>query len=298
MFSLLKKTFKTGLIAMLLVGGATAAAVAIAGPHRSKAIVHGIHSEVLSKIDASIQDPVALHSQLKEMEREYPARIAQVRGDLAELNEEIRQLVRDQEIAERVVELANADLSELQVKLAEAATQVEPASGRLAVVVRDSVMSVERASVRLTQIENTRLAYAGRAADADHDLKYLVQQKQRLEELMFQLETERAQFKTQLVGLSRQVDAIARNERLIDLLEKRNDTNEQCSRYEAVSLDQITGRLAAIKSRQEAELDLLSRDQQQENYEDLARLQIQTEGALPAAAAQETYHLSPYVAGE
>ena len=41
---------------------------------------------------------------------------------------------------------------------------------------------------------------------------------------------------------------------LIKLLEKRNRTIDECSRYEAASLDQITGRLASIKSRQEAEM--------------------------------------------
>ena len=292
MFSLLKKCFKTGVIAVLLVGGVAAGTYAIAGPDRARAVLSEVHQGVLSHIDAAIDDPSALRLQLQEMEREYPKRISQVRGDLAELDEEIRKLQREKKIADRVVELADADLGEIQTQIAEAAAQVQvqPASNRLRVVVNDRVLSLERASTRAQQIRNTRVAYANQSADADHDLVYLVEQKGRLEELLLQLETERAQFKTQILALSRQVDAIARNERLISLLEKRNETIQECNRYEAVSLDQITGRLASIRSRQEAELDLLSRTQSVETYEDVARMQLAAEGD-PVNA------LSPYVAG-
>jgi len=303
MFGLLKKCLKTGVVATLLVGGAAAAAVAIAGPHRTKAVVHSFHEGVLTKIDAAIDDPVALRSQLQEMEREYPKRIGDVRADLAELDEEIRQLEREQAISSRVVELADADLGQLRETVAQAAATTEAGSG-LRVVVDDRVLSLERATNRIQQIEGTRIAYANRAADAGHDLEYLVQQRGRLEELLAQLESERSQFRTQIDALSRQVDAIARNERLIKLLEKRNRTIERCSRYEAVSLEQITGKLASIRSRQEAELDVLSQTREEGTYEDLARMQIATEsGASVGATYSEgnngrVHVLSPYKAGE
>jgi len=305
MFGLLKKCMKTGVVATLLVGGAAAAAVAIAGPHRTKAVVHSFHEGVLSKIDASIEDPVALRSQLQEMEREYPKRIAEVRADLAELDEEIRQLDREQTISNRVVELAEADLSELRDTVAQAAATTEAGSRGLRVVVDDRVLSLERATSRIQQIENTRVAYANRSADARHDLEYLVQQRGRLDELLVQLESERSQFRAQIDALSRQVDAIARNERLITLLEKRNRTIERCSRYEAVSLEQITGKLASIRSRQEAELDILSESREEGSYEDLARMQLATEASADVGASGisegnngRVHVLSPYVAGE
>ena len=74
--------------------------------------------------------------------------------------------------------------------------------------------------------------------------------------------------------LSRQVDAIARNERLIDLMESRNQTIEECSRYDAISLDQLTSRLAEVRSRQEAELEFLSTRRADTDYEDMARMQL------------------------
>jgi hypothetical protein len=278
MFSFFKRFFKVGFIAAALLAIVGFAAVIVAGPHRTKAVVSQVQGAVLETIDECIDDPAALRAQLQEMEREYPKRIAQVRGDLAELNEQIRQLHRERDIALRVVALAEEDLVELDTSMNEAAAMVESGKTRLVSVTFDNrEYSMARASARAQQIENTRVAYANRANDAEHDLGYLTQQAERLDELMLQLEKERAQFRTQISALSRQVDAIARNERLIKLIEKRNRTIQECSRYEAVSLDQITGRLAEIRSRQEAELNLLASTQEQDDYEDLARLQLANE---------------------
>ena len=143
-----------------------------------------------------------------------------------------------------------------------------------AVQIDGQVLSPKRAEAKLRQMQEQRLVYANRAGDAEHDLLYLAKQRERLEELMTKLETERAEFQGQIQGLSRQIDAIARNERLIKLLERRNRTIEECSRYEAVSLDQITGRLAEITNRQEAALDMLSNEEQASDYEDLARMEL------------------------
>lgn len=278
MFSILKRFMKAGVVTTVVLGTVAAAAVVIAGPHRARAVVSQVHGKVLHSIDATIEDPSALRTQLQEMEREYPKRISQVRGDLAELHEQIRQLEREQAIAERVVDLAERDLVALQTGFEEAKAMAEGNGARLAAVsVDDRVLSIDRAAARIQQIQNTRIAYANRSNDAEHDLGFLRQQSARLEELLVQLETERGQFRGQILALSRQVDAIARNERLIDLLEKRNRTIEECSRYEAVSLDQITGRLAEIRSRQEAELDLLASARAESSYEDLAKLQIDNE---------------------
>ncbi len=286
MFSFLKRFMKAGVIATVVLGTAATAAVVVAGPGRARAVFSQVHGKLLHSIDATIDDPVALRAQLQEMEREYPQRIAQVRGDLAELNEEIRQLERDQAIATRVVELAEQDLVAMQGQV-DAAAEDELGRARLASVTIDHrVYTLERAAARMQQIHNTRVAYANRASDAEHDLKYLRQQSGRLETLLVQLEKERAEFRGQIVGLSRQVDAIARNERLIDLLEKRNRTIEECTRFEAISLDQITGRLAEIRSRQEAELDLLASTQAESDYEDLARMQLDSERLDQDEAAQ------------
>ena len=103
----------------------------------------------------------------------------------------------------------------------------------------DKVYSYDRASNQLNQVRQTVTAYTNRAADAKHDLTYLSQQETRLSDLLSTLEAERTQFQSQISQLNRQVDAIARNERLISLMEERNKTIDECSKYDAISLDNI-----------------------------------------------------------
>lgn len=282
MAGIIKTLIRVGVI----TAAAGGAAVVILTPERAVALVSQAHENIVDAIDENIEDPVALRSQLRELEREYPARISQVRGDLAELTEQMRQLQQDQAISQRVVALADRDLAALEPLLAEAeANGVETASHgaiRNVAAIRfdNRTYTVEQAYSRANQITHTKVAYANRAADAGHDLVYLRQQSERLTELLMQLEAERTQFQSQLFQLDRQVDAIARNEKLIDMLEKRKKTIEECSRYESHSLDQMVARLAEVRARQQAELDMLTTDGKQLDYEDVARMQLGGEQGL------------------
>jgi len=279
--SIFKGIFRTGVISVVLVGLGLGAALAIAGPHRTKAVIHKVQDTVVDKIDRAIDDPTALRAQLQEMSREYPQRIAAVRGDLAELEGEIEQLEREKAIAKRVVQLADQDLAMLEPELARAQTASFEAGSelrRVAIATNEGeVYSLNRATDKVRQTRATRQAYADRAVDADHDLVYLRQQAQRMTSLAVELETEHASFQSQLMQLNRQVESIQRNEKLIDLMEERQKTIDELSRFEAVSLDQITQKLGAIRKKQEATLDVLSNTRQQTDYEDAARQLLEAE---------------------
>jgi len=292
MAGIIKNLIRLGVITAASAG----AAVLIAGPERAAALVSQTRQKIMSTIDERIEDPVALRSQLRELERDYPQRISQVRGDLAELQEQMRQLDRDRAVSERVIALADRDLATLGPALEEAeAVQAETASfsgaRTVASVQFDSrTYTLEQARSRAHQIAQTRVAYANRAADAAHDLIYLQQQEERLEKLLGQLEQERSQFQGQLWQLDRQVDAIARNEKLIDMLAKRKQTIEECSRYEVGTLDQMVARLAEVRARQQAELDVLSGHDGNLDYEEIAKMQLGSEQGLvnvaPAPSAE------------
>lgn len=282
MAGLIKTLFRVGIITAACGG----LALVIAGPTRASAIVGQAHTAILSHIDGNIDDPVALRTQLRDLEREYPERIAQVRGDLAELKLQMRQLERERAVAERVVSLAERDISTLAPLVAEASVSqgVATASAGIRNVVSvqfdNRTLSVGQAQTRLNQVQHTRVAYANRAADASHDVIYLAQQAEQLETLLTQLESERAQFQSQLWQLDRQVDAIARNDKLIEMLEKRQRTIDECSRYEVASLDQMVSRLDEVRVRQQAELDHLTGNTAEISYEDVAKLQLDSEGTL------------------
>ncbi len=280
MTGLIKTTFRLTLLT-ILAGGAV---FMIAGPNRAGAMVHQAHESLVSIIDDNIDDPVALRGQLRDLEAEYPERIAEVRGDLGELTEQIRQLEREKAVAERVVALAEGDLDTLKPLLARAEADRGHNGRAVLVSFSNRSFTLNQAHSRANQITQTRIAYGNRAADAVHDLAYLRQQAERLEEILVQLETERTQFQAQIWQLERQVDAIARNDRLIDIMEERKATIDAYSRFEVASLDQLHGRLAEVRSRQEAELEYLANDQQRVTYEEMAEMMLDTERLDPLEA--------------
>lgn len=276
MFSILK-----GATRLVVLGG-----LATAGRERTAAMANHVHEAVLSAIDSNIDDPTALRGQLRKLEQEYPKRIAALAGDLGQLREQMRQLERERAISERVVQLAEADLVRLEqaVQTARAGGPTMLASTRVRFDGADA--SLQQAQTRVEQVRQTRFVYAGRAADAARDLTYLEQQATRLEEALTQVETERAQFQAQLWQIERQVDTIARNERLIEMMNERKQTLEEAGRFEAVSLEHVVGRLAEVRTRQEAELQVLSNDHQRLGYEEQARFDVDTdEGAAGAYEA-------------
>jgi len=279
MILLCKKVCKTALIASVLVGTLAGGTLLVAGPDRAGAVVHDVKTRITRAIDANLDDPIALRNELRDLEKEYPRRIAKVRGDLVGLQGDIQQLERERAISTRVVELAEADLTRLRPAVEQAAAQIgEGRRARLAAVVVDErVYTLQSASAKVRQIENTRNAHASRASDAEHQLAFLRQQETQFSEVVAQLEAEQAQFATQLEQLNRQVDSIQRNERLIDLLDKRRRTLEECTTYDVASLDQLTGKLQQILTQQAAELDVLTAAEEAADYEDLAREELQRE---------------------
>ena len=278
MISLFKSMFKTTLIGTAILGTLAGGVLIAARPEQAKAVLHQVRAKVSQAIDERIDDPIALRNKLRELERAYPERIANLRGDLAELNGQILQLDRERAISERVVQLADEDLAFLRPRVEEAAEATASRSrdeARLAAIAFDhQVYSLRSAVTKLRQIENTRAAHATRAADAEHSLAYLRQQAGRFGEAIGQLEAEQAEFQVQLSQLDRQVDSIQRNERLIEMLAERKRTLEQCTAYDVSSLDQITGKLEQILTRQAAQLDVLATVSTEVDYEELAREEL------------------------
>jgi len=275
---IVKSLLRIGAIAGVVTAATVGGTVLIAGPQRSAALFDKARDHVIDHIDLAIDDPAALRSQLRELEGQYPERISALRGDLAELQEQIRRLERDKAISERVVSLAQRDLDTLEPKLAQmrsSAAGNDFALTAATITLENRIYTVKQAMNRANQIQQTQIAYSNRAADAGHDLLYLEKQSGRMEEMLLQLETERAQFQTQLTQLERQVDAIARNERLIEMMEDRQKTLDECSRYEAASLEQIVSSLAETRSRQEATLEYLSGQEDRSDYEQVARMQLE-----------------------
>ncbi len=275
MAGVVKTVVRMGVIGGLVAG----AAVVVAGPDRVGALVSQTRTTINKTIDNQIDDPVALRAQLKKLEGEYPRRIAEVRSDLSELERQKQDLTRELAISKRVVQLADADLAQLKGLLSRAENARADASHQI-VRVRfdDRSMGVDDAYAKANSISQTRSAYATQAADLERDLGYLTQQENRLSELLATLEHERAEFQTQLWQLDRQVDAIARNERMIEMMEKREATLDRYeTKYDANSLAQVKTRLADIRASQEAALESLATSTGANDYERMATFELDGE---------------------
>ncbi len=284
MFGLGRTVTRVVVITALAGGGLTL----VAGPERVGALFNQTRDAVNTHIDKAITDPVALRAQLRDLEATYPKRIAQVRSDLGEVRSQMSQLKREESVSQRVVEMTSRDLDTLQGMLAQAEEaraglqQVaydDSTDRRVELVFGDQRLTVEKAYARTVEINNTRSAYASRLGDIDRDMGYLVSQEERLASLLTKLETERNEFQSQLWQLDRQVDSIARNERMIDVLSKRQASIDEQSRYKAASLDHLQSKVADIRARQEAELAALSAGAEQSDYEQKAKLDIDSKAA-------------------
>lgn len=278
-----KSFVRYGLIGALVLG----AGVAIAGPHRVKALFTQTRESINNKIDENITDPVALRAQLKDLEAQYPKRIAEVRGDLAKLREQVQQLNRDLAVSQRVVELADDDSTKLAAAIDQAhvagiqsvGLEVDEPSHEVVIRFKNDRLDVGAAQTRLTQIDATRNAYANRATDVQRDLGYLAQQERQLSSLLTRLESEHTAFQTQMFDLDRQIDAIGRNDRMIAIMEERQETLDDQSRYRATSLDAITTKLADIRARQEATLATLGKAGERSEYEHDAKASLDRDAA-------------------
>jgi chromosome segregation ATPase len=265
-----------GVIGGLLIG----AGALIAGPQRLSALWTQTTGSINHVIDRQISDPVAVRAQLRSLEAQYPKRIAAVRSDLAEVKSQLTALDREKTVTERVVGMAENDLTALTdlISKAEHASMMQLTSDaaprRVEIVWNDASLSLTEAQRKAADVNNTREAYEGRLADISRDLGYMQKQHERLTALLSKLEREQADFQIQLWQLDRQVDSISRNDRMIAVLKSRQESIEEASRYQVGSLEGLRGKLADIRAKQEGELASLGASQERSDYETRAKLEI------------------------
>lgn len=274
MAGLVKNAVRLGVIGTI-VGGAAI----IAFPGRAGAIASQAKNNIETVIDRNIDDPIKLRQQLNELEGKYPKKIGQVRGDLNELQAQIAEVEREYKINQRVVAYADQDLAALEEALAEV-QDVRAQRGDFAVVrvvLEGRPMSPDQAMSKGNEIRETRSAYAARAADLEVQLGYLNQQEQRLGNLLTKLETERAEFQAQLWQLNREIDSIARNERMIEMMERRQKTIDELSPYSADSVKQVKTRISSVLAQQEQRLKSLADREGAVDYEQRAKWDLDRE---------------------
>jgi chromosome segregation ATPase len=265
-----------GILRWGLIGGMALAGLALAFPSHSRAAFAQIKSRVHGVADKFIDDPVALRSQLENLARTYPDRIAEVRGELAAVEHQVAQFQRDTEIARRVVAMTTEDLSKLKMLCEKAEAKATETGSVVAIRFENRRFdnSIE-AKAEAARINSVRVSYQDRLASNDAQLEMLSQQKTALVEILTKLETEFQRFETQLFALNREIDAIQRNERLIEMTEELQDTLNSYSKWgEVGNLSQIEGKLAELRTQQQAQLDVLRNKGLRRDYAAEAECQL------------------------
>jgi chromosome segregation ATPase len=260
-----------GLIGGLALGGATL----LIGPERVMGGLAQIQSKAQVIVDDFVDDPIALRRQLEELSEQYPNRIAEVRGEIAEVNHQLGQFDRDVEIAKRVVAMTTDDLKQLKTLVAQAEAR-QAASARNVVFHFEGVrFNVEQAYTEAGRINHVRNTYKDRLAHDNQQHEFLSEQKDRLMEILNSLETDYSTYQAQLWQLDRQIDAIERNERLIELTKDQQATLAGYDKFKSVgSLRQLQAKLAELRTIQEAQLETMSKHGIHGNYEKMAEADL------------------------
>ena len=275
MTSIPRFVLRWGLISALALGGATL----LIGPERVAAGLACVRTKAQSVVDLAIDNPMALRRQLEELAQEYPDRIAVVQGEIAEVGVQIAQYERDSEISGRVVAMSTEDLIELKTLITRA--QEVEGEGRAVAVRFDGVrFNLNQAYGEAQRINKVRESYGDRQATNRHQLDLLNQQKSRLVEILVRLEDDYNTFETQMWQLDRQIDAIERNDRLIEMTEQMHATLASYEKWGTVgNLKQLEAKLAELRMKQEAQLAYLDRLGTRQDYEKRARYELETDSS-------------------
>ncbi|MFK7960582.1 MAG: hypothetical protein AB8G96_08645 [Phycisphaerales bacterium] len=264
-----------GLISALALGGATV----VLGKDRVGSALGHLKTQAQTMVDEKLvdaDDPAALRAQLKRLAEQYPDRIAEVRGEIAEVEHQIAALQHDTQVARKVVTMTGEDLGVLKERVAQAEAAAATTARRVAIRFEGSTFDINEAYAEGTRINKVRTAYADRLTQNEFQLELLSEQKTGLSDILETFEAEYDKYRTQLWQIDQQIEAMVRNERLIELTKEQQATLQSFEQIgEVQNLNQIEAKLAEMRTKQEATLEQLRRGMFHESYEDRARMNLE-----------------------
>jgi chromosome segregation ATPase len=242
-----------------------------------------IRGKAQDVVDRCMDDPVALRRQLEQLAGQYPDRIAEVRGEIAQVEHQLAAIEYDMKVSTLAIAYATDDLGELKTKLAKAEEAVQTRFASTNVVKPQVYIrfkgvryDLDGAYAEVIRVGNERRAQQDGLSFNVEQAKMLGEQKARLSEVLVKLEEDFGTYQAQLYTLDRQIDAIGRNERLIGMLKEQQATLESYDRYANVgSLDQIHARLAELRTTQEAQIEALRQHGVRDDYAKRARAELE-----------------------
>src|SRR5262249_32704279 len=144
---------------------------------------------------------------------QYPDRIAQVEGELAQVNSQLATFEHDMQVSKGVVALTTNDLGKLKALVSPAETSGKH-STRPAAIRSDGVKyNGDEACTDARRLNPLRDPYHDRLGNGQQHIQFRTEQKSRLEEIAGKLDSESDTFNSQMWELDRQIDSIERKTR-------------------------------------------------------------------------------------
>ncbi len=271
MFSMSRCILRWGLI-----GAAGLGTLAfLVGPDSLAAGFDQVRTTAQTIAEDFVEDPVALRRQLAGLAEKYPDRIAEVRTEIAEIDRQVVKLEEDREIARRVVSMTTDDLAGIRIAVQDANSGTVGARP-VSIRVSGRYVDLDGAKKEARRINSIRSTYRERQATDETQLELLTTQRGRLDEILVKLEDEHSRYQAKLWQLDRQIDSIARNERLIEMTKEQQAILADYDKFTEVgSLNQLEAKLSELRTIQEAQLQTLASRSGHDDYEMDAREALQ-----------------------
>src|SRR5262245_9507051 len=170
--SITRCILRWGLVSGLALGGVTL----LVGPERVSAGLSMIRSKCQGVVDSAISDPVALRHQLEGLAKQYPDRIGQVRGEIAEVDHQLGQFERDMESSKRVVTMTTEDLGQLKTLVARAEASAKETNRPVALRFEGAKFNIDEAYNEARRINNVKATYQDRFANDQQQHAFLTEQ--------------------------------------------------------------------------------------------------------------------------
>ena len=271
---ILKTVTRVAVVGGLLAG----AALLVAGPQRVGAMASQIRAQVNDRIDQHIDDPIAAREQLERLAVQYPKQIASFRNELNTLRSEIIDAERERTVSQRVVALAQEDLTDLQARLARAKdAREEHPYATINIAFRSRELSLDDAYSKATEVARDVQTYQARVDHFNGAIDHLQEQESTITDIISQLEAEHAEFQAQLWQIENELELFERQEKLVKMVEKRQKAINGFEKYDAGNLDNFMSRVTTMRAEQEARLKAATNQVNKNTYEDRARAMLNSE---------------------
>jgi len=265
-----------------LIGGLAVGGLALLVPAETEMALQQARSKAQDLIGTCMDDPNAYRAKIADLADDYPDRIAEVRGEIAEVDTQLTEFDHELDVARRVVAMTTNDLTQLKrlVERAETRMTTETGDNGHGVLIRynGARYDIDEAIHEARRINDVRQSYRDRLDHSQQQQAFLNEQRTRLAEILDRLEREYTELQDELLSLDREIAAIERNERLIELTKAHE---QKLARYENMgqitSIKDVKAQFARIRTEQEARLQALSERSTRNTYEERAVLELEGE---------------------